>query len=63
MRVCCCSMAGTKTCDYCYNSPDRENYHTYSFTEEIKIPTTDFSKEDYKEIIKYLIDKNKKTKK
>ena len=55
MRVCCCTLAGTKVCEHCYNNT--ENY-TWSTKTTISIPIgEDFTKEDYKEILKYLIDK------
>lgn len=48
-------MAGTKACDFCVN-----NGGTYSktVTTTYNIPTgEELLKEDYKEILKYLIDK------
>ena len=65
MRVCHCILAGTKACDNCYNNGSFTYNGNYNFnettTKTVKTPLIDgFTKEDYKEIIKYLIDKMEK---
>ena len=48
--ICCCVLAGTKACKQCFN-----NSGNYSWTQTITttIPIDeDFTKEDYKEILK-----------
>ena len=52
--VCCCAMAGTKACEHCFNS----NGYSWTKTTTTTIPIKeDLTKEDYKEILKYIIDK------
>ena len=56
--ICCCILAGTKACKHCFNNSD-----SYSWTQTIttNIPIDeDFTKEDYKEILKYILDKKEK---
>ena len=54
--VCCCTMAGTKACEHCFNNNGNYGWNTTKTT-TIPLDYKEFTKEDYKEIIKYLIDK------
>ena len=56
--VCNCTLAGTKACENCFNNNYSYGYNTKTIT-TTNIPQNDLSKEDYKEILKYLIDKLK----
>lgn len=61
MRICNCILSGTKACENCYNNGSFTyggNYN-YSKTTTFSFPIEEekLSKEDYKEILKYLIDK------
>ena len=56
--ICCCALAGTKACEHCFN-----NNSSYSWSKTITttIPIEEeLSKEDYKEILKYIINKEKR---
>ena len=57
--VCCCAMAGTKACEHCFNNSGRYSWSTTTTT-TIPLDYEDFTKEDYKEILKYIIDKKEK---
>ena len=56
--VCCCALAGTKACEHCFNNTGNYGW-TKTTTTTVPIKE-DFTKEDYKEILKYIIDKYEK---
>lgn len=64
MRICYCVLAGTKACDDCYNNSNF-NYNnngmfntTTTKTFKLSSEAEDLlTKEDYKELLKYFIDK------
>jgi len=52
--ICCCALAGTKACEHCFNNSG----YSWTTTVTTTIPVReDLTKEDYKEILKYIIDK------
>ena len=66
MRVCHCIMAGTKACDGCYNNGNFNYSNNGMFNTTTTTKTTFklsseaedlLTKEDYKELLKYFIDK------
>jgi len=56
--ICCCILAGTEACKHCFNN---NNSYSWNKTITTTIPIEEeLSKEDYKEILKYIINKEKR---